>query len=146
MFKKFLLPGLLAVVGASLPGCKKDAADLAGSCYSGRIVALTCENGVLIDVDPRFPIGKPTARNSSDGPVLLGQNVISVSNSRDISGIGMNNNPGTQSPMGQRLYFSAAPDSANYGLGCYAADGVLHPVPTLRLSNISTTACGPAWQ
>lgn len=144
MLKKFLLPGLLAAAGFMALGCEKDEASPVETCYTGQIVALTCENGVLIDVDPRFPIGKPAARNSSDGLVQLGQNVISVSNSRDISGLGLPSNPGTQSPIGRRLYFSAAPDSANYGLGCYVLDGVVHPVPTMRLSNISTTACAPA--
>lgn len=146
MFTKSLFSGLLAVVGVALLGCKKDAASLTETCYTGQIVALTCVNGVLIDVDPRFPIGKPTARNSSNGPVFLGNNVIAVSNSRDISGLGVATSPGTQSPLGTRLYFSAEPDSANYGLGCYVLDGVVNPVPAMRLSNISTTSCSPTWQ
>lgn len=146
MLKRFLLPGLLAVVALPLLSCEKDAAALSDACYTGQVVALTCENGVLIDVDTRFPIGQPTTRNSAGGPVLLGKNVISVSNSRDISGATLATNPGTRSIVGQRLYFSARPDSVNHGLGCFVADGVLTPVPVMQLSNISTTACVPMWQ
>ena len=149
MLQKILWPALLAAAALPLFSCEKRTDAPSDACYTGRIVALTCENGVLIDVDPRFPIGQPTARNSAGGPVALGKNVISVSNSRGISGISgisLSTNPGTQSPIGLRLYFSAQPDSVNHGLGCYVADGVRSPVPALRLSNVSTTACQPAGQ
>ncbi|GAA4033684.1 hypothetical protein GCM10022409_17480 [Hymenobacter glaciei] len=128
-----------------LLSCEKYAG---GTCYTGQIVAVTCVNGVLIDVDPRFPIGKPTSRNGGNGPVFLGRNVIAVSNSRDItSSVSTATVPGTlNNIIGQRLYFSAEPDSLVYGLGCYVADGVREPVPGMRLSDISTTACVPTWQ
>ena len=144
MFAKFLLPGLLTA--GTLLGCEKAVSPPSNACYAGRVVDATCVDGVLIDVDARFPIGRPTFRRGTNGPVLLGRNVISVSNSQDLGSIGTPSTTGGLSTVGQRLYFGAEPDSAARGPRCFAADGVLNAVPVMQLRNISTTACVPTRQ
>ena len=67
--------GLLAAVASSLLSCKKDPASaptvavpticFPGTCYSGRVLGYDCWNGVLIQVDSRFPIGKPLPGRTS---------------------------------------------------------------------------------
>lgn len=124
--------GLAALLAGSLLGCKKDAA-LRPNCFSGTVVANTCMQGVLIDVDPAYPIGAPAV--SMAGNRFLGNNVVAVSRSASLQNI---------SNVGQRLYFNytnaPAPDNSLV-ICCLAADGTTTPVPEVALTNVSTVSC-----
>ena len=135
MSHKLLSLGLLAAVASSLLSCKKDTAD-PQVCYSGKVVGMTCTNGILIEVDPAFPIGAPASRRSASGDSLLGRNLIGVVNTTEY---------GRLATVGLTLHFNAVndPNRQDSGVRCLAADGVNGRVPRLVLSNVGTAACGP---
>ncbi|GAB3582386.1 hypothetical protein [Hymenobacter daeguensis] len=120
---------LAALLAGSLLGCKKDCPPYP-SCYSGTVVATTCMLGVLVDVDPAYPIGARAV--SVYGGRFLGSNVVAVANS---ASLGRLNQPG------QRLHFTYTNASAGTGMACLAADGTTTPVPFVTLGNISTVSC-----
>ncbi|WP_345126239.1 hypothetical protein [Hymenobacter antarcticus] len=136
MSHKLLSLGLLAVVAGSLLSCKKDADVSPAVCYSGRVVAYTCMDGMLIEVTSAFPIGAPATIRGASGDSLLGRNLIAVVNTSDY---------GRMNSVGLTLHFTAVndPNRQHSGFTCLAADGVKGPVPRLVLSNVGTTACGP---
>ena len=144
MSHKLLSLGLLAVVASSLLSCKKESDDAgkpigcfpAPICYSGRVVASTCMDGMLIEVNPAFPIGAPATIRRASGDSLLGRNLIAVVNTSDFGRI---------NSVGLTLHFTAVndPNRQYSGVRCLAADGVQGSVPRLVLSNVGTTACGP---
>ncbi|TPG62415.1 hypothetical protein [Hymenobacter nivis] len=123
---------LLALAGAAgtLLSCKHDA-DLTPLCYAGTVVGGSCYDGLLIDVDPAYPIGNPT---SSSSGAFLGRNVIAV------------RYPATVTPVntatGQRVYFTYtnATDQP-VGAVCLAYDPVKPTVPHLVLTTASATPC-----
>jgi hypothetical protein len=120
---------LAALLTGSLIGCKKDSPALP-DCYSGTVVANTCRLGVLINVDPAYPIGAPAT--SVYGNRFLGNNVVSVSNSGDLQNL---------NTVGQRLHFTYSSAQTNRGMMCLAADGTTTSVPIVTLSNVSTVSC-----
>lgn len=142
MSHKLLSLGLLAVVASSLLSCKKESDD-AGKpincfptvCYSGRVVAFTCMDGMLIEVNSALPIGAPATIRRASGDSLLGRNLIAVVNTMDF---------GRMNTVGLTLHFTAIndPNRQDSGVRCLAADGVKGRVPRLVLSNVGTTACG----
>ena len=121
---------LAALTAGSFFGCKKDRTAPEPSCYSGKVVATTCMMGILIDVDPAYPIG--ARAESMMGNRFFGNNVIAVANPTSL---------GTSSQVGQVLYFTYKTASAPAGAACLAADGPTTPVPILALSNVSTVSC-----
>jgi hypothetical protein len=143
MSHKLLPLGVLALVASTLLSCKKDTAVspttcFPGSvCYSGKVVGLTCMDGMLIEVDPAYPIGAPASRHDagSDSP-LLGRNLIAVVNTQEY---------GRLATVGLTLHFNAVndPNRQDSGVRCLAADGVRGPVPRLVLSNVGTASCAP---
>lgn len=96
MRPRLLLP--LALLLGALPGCKHDA-DSAPRCYAGTVVGASCYDGVLINVDAQYPIGKPvgysTVPNDSTG--LANQNAIGALNSNALGALNV---------KGQRIYFT----------------------------------------
>jgi len=131
MKRPFLLFGLAALSAGSFFGCHKKCSDPQPGCVGGTIVAFTCMDGPLINVDARHRIGAPglliTGRQ-------VGNNVIAVVNRDGL---------GRLDSVGQRVYFTYVNDPSQQwnGLCCLAADGTQQPVPHLVLSNISTTGC-----
>ncbi|MDO7848450.1 hypothetical protein Q5H92_18940 [Hymenobacter sp. M29] len=121
--------GLAALLAVSLLGCSKDSAPHP-KCYSGTVVATTCMLGVLIEVDPAYPIGAPAV--SAYGNQFLGNNVVSVANSGSLQNLGR---------VGQRLHFTYTSAQTNSGMVCLAADGTTTPVPIVTLNNVSTLSC-----
>lgn len=131
MLRTFILLGLAAATAGAFAGCKKDAPPL--PCYTGRVVASTCMDGLLLDVDPASPIGAPAvlARNGRD--TLVGRNVVAFANNLRIGRLGT---------VGQTLHFTYIIDPAQHSeITCMAADGSKTPIPHVVASNISTTAC-----
>jgi hypothetical protein len=131
----------LALAGCDRKHCHDPQPEPA--CYAGTIVGSTCMDGVLIDVDPRYPIGSPALLPRYGRPdTLLGANVIAVVNSSALSGHLPIPAPGQP---GQQLHFTAIndPNQQWNGLCCFANDGVKTPIPRLVLSNLSTTPCQP---
>ena len=138
MLRKFLSLGLVVLATSSFLGCKKDA-PAAPPCYAGRVVAVTCTDGMLIDVDTAYPIGaRHTVRESSPAasPTVLGNNVVAVVNTSDY---------GRLATVGLTLHFNAVndPNRQSNELQCYFFDGVQGAVPRLVLRNVATTACHP---
>ncbi|GAB3316560.1 hypothetical protein ACFQT0_01455 [Hymenobacter humi] len=94
-------------------------------CLSGVVVGDACLDGVLIDVDAAFPIGKPTGRHD---------NVIAAVNFADLASLNQ---------VGQRVYFTSRNDPARQSAARFCTANTFPlPVPRLVLSNISATACG----
>ncbi|MEL5995046.1 hypothetical protein [Hymenobacter segetis] len=118
---------LAALTAGSLLGCKKDCAKPQPDCYNGTVVATTCMLGVLVDVDPAYPIGARAV--SVYGNRFLGNNVVAVANSASLGN------------LGHRLYFTYTKASTGPGMACLAADGTTTPVPFVTLSNLSTVSC-----
>ncbi len=138
----FLLSGLVFCL---LSGCKHDA-DVRPQCYSGVVVGGTCTDGLLIDVDPAYPIGAPALlprarfKAQASGDSLLGRNVVAVVNSSELL-----NAPGKLFTQNSRLYFTYVNDPKRQwnGWECLVFDGVTSSIPHLVLSNVSATACAP---
>ncbi|WP_035562543.1 hypothetical protein [Hymenobacter sp. IS2118] len=94
------------------------------ACYSGTVVGDACLDGVLIDVDAAFPIGKPTGSH---------RNVIAAVNFADFAGL---------NEVGTRVYFTYANDpSQQFPQRACTANTVPLQLPHLVLSNISNTGC-----
>jgi hypothetical protein len=121
---------LAAFTFGELLGCKPDA-DLHPLCYAGTVVGSSCTDGLLVDVDPAYPIGNPT---SLAGGAFLGRNVVAVNYSA-LVGVG-------NLTTGQRLYFTYT-DATNQPRGtvCLAYDPVKPAVPHLVLTTASATPC-----
>jgi hypothetical protein len=122
---------VLVLAAGTLAGCHKKCQDPQPGCVSGIIVANTCVDGPLINVDARYHIGAPGVLA---GGQQLGRNVIAVVN-RDVLG--------RIDSIGQRVYFTytSDPDRQWNGMCCFAFDGTQQPVPHLVLSNVSATGC-----
>ena len=134
--------GLLAAVASSLLSCKKDPAIaptvavpticFPGTCYSGRVLGYDCWNGVLIQVDSRFPIGKPLPAQLS--PDSLGDdNVIAAVNRL-----------GSLATRGQRLYFTFENDPARQSPDSpclHMSATIVLPIPHVVLRNVGPSAC-----
>jgi hypothetical protein len=95
-------------------------------CYFGVIVGDACLDGVLIDVDAAFPIGKPAAGRS---------NVIAAVNVADFSSLNQ---------VGQRVYFQYRNDPAQQSPNRACTTNTMPlPVPHLVLNNLAAVACAP---
>ena len=142
MSHKPLFLGLLTVVAGFLPSCKKDESTTVfpticfpSTCYSGRVLGYDCWNGVLIQVDSQFPIGKPL--HSQLNPDSLGDNNV----------IAAVNQLGALAVRGQRLYFTFENDPAHQypDTPCNHMNlTITLPVPHVVLRNTGTTACTAA--
>jgi hypothetical protein len=99
------------------------------------VVATTCMMGILIDVDPAYPIGARAV--SIMGNRFLGNNVVAVANSASLGNLGR---------VGQHLHFTytKTPAPTTSAMTCLAADGTTTPVPFVTLSNLSTVSCDSA--
>ncbi len=127
-----LLSGLIFCL---LPGCKHDA-DAPPMCYAGTVVGGTCVDGVLIAVDPVYPIGAPAHVWQADHHVLVGNAVAAVNLNTPANG-------GAADTVGHRLYFTYVNDPSRQQQSfCFALDRVAEPIPHLVLSNVSATPCG----
>ena len=86
--------------------------------------------GVLVDVDPAYPIGARAV--SLYGNRFLGNNVVAVANSAALVNLGN---------VDQRLHFAYTSAQRGAGMACLMADGTTTPVPFVTLSNIATVSC-----
>lgn len=131
MLRKFFFLGLTAVA-AGAAGCKKDTLPAPPPCYTGRVVAVTCMDGLLLDVDPAYPIGAPAVL-ARGRDTLVGRNVIAAVNIFSI---------GRLATVGQILHFNYVVGPAQHSeVTCLAFDGSKTPIPRGAVSNVSTTAC-----
>lgn len=138
MLHKFFRLAVATVAAVAVLSCKKECPS-PPACYAGIVVARTCTEGVLIDVDPTYAIGAPAViAQSGGGNKRVGNNVISVVNTADLRQV---------TGVGQRLYFTYKndPNRQHYSPGpamcCFANDGSKTPIPHLVLSNLSMTGC-----
>ena len=142
MSHRLLSLGLLAAVASALLSCKKDPVSdptvavpttcFPGTCYSGRVLGYDCGNGVLIQVDRRFPIGKPL-------PAQLGPDSLGTDNV-----VAAVNRLGAGAARGQRLYFTFENDSARQSPDnpCMHMNAtIVLPVPHVVLRNVGTSDC-----
>lgn len=100
-------------------------------CVAGQIIGSRCMDGLLIEVDARYPIGKPAFDMSYDS--IKGNNIIAAVNAADFPGLA----------VGQRIYFTYHNDPQRQmpNWTCFAYDGLKTAVPHLVLSNVSATGC-----
>ncbi|GAA4033674.1 hypothetical protein GCM10022409_17470 [Hymenobacter glaciei] len=103
------------------------------TCFSGVVLSDRCWDGILIQVDSQFPIGKSIQPYTS--PDTLGNtNVIAATNFADF---------GPLNKRGQRVYFTYNTDP-NHGATprfC-TADQAPFPIPHLVLGSVSASPCG----
>ena len=127
MMLRSILPLSLAIgATALLSGCQK-ATNPHPSCYSGVVLRDRCWDGILIQVDSAYPIGRPISIADSLG----NSNVIAAVNSL-----------GTLGVRGQRISFTYTNDPAQQAPRRFCtADQLPLPVPHLVLSNVSATPC-----
>ena len=130
MLQKTLFLSLSVLATGFFLGCKKDCTKPQPDCYSGKIVATTCMMGILVDVDPAYPIGARAV--SMMGNRFLGNNVVAVANPANL---------GRLASVGQQLYFTYTSATTPSPMACLAADGPTTPVPIVSLHNVSATSC-----
>ncbi|GAB3638418.1 hypothetical protein GCM10027422_40080 [Hymenobacter arcticus] len=119
----------VGLLGLSLAGCRHDA-DLS-PCYGGVVLGETCLDGVLIQVDETYPIGKPAMYRLTSRDSLAGSNVVAAVN-----------NLGAFKVKGQRVYFTYAGSTDQPGPAqiCTANTARL-AIPHLAITNLSSTVC-----
>jgi len=119
----------IAVLAISaLAGCadKSSTVTPQPACYSGVVLEDRCMDGVLIQVDPQSPIGRPAQLTDTAGTNVIA-NVETM---------------GTLGKRGQRVYFTYTNDPSRQApLRPCPAYGVPLPVPHLVLNNVSATPC-----
>ena len=137
----FLL-GLALLAAGSLSGCDKaNTSDElptpticfpttpVATCFSGVVLGDRCWDGILIQVDAQFAIGKPLQMPDSLGST----NVIAATNPADF---------GALSQRGQRIYFTYNTDPTRKAtLRACTANQIALPIPHLVLGPVSATPC-----
>ncbi|TGE21079.1 hypothetical protein [Hymenobacter metallicola] len=131
LFPAFVLLSLMALPGCTVEGCTDE--EPAPACYSGKVVGAACMDGLLIEVDSQYAIGKPYADHS---------NLVAAVN------LAQQSTPeykidGQVVQPGQTIYFTYTPSKGAREAMC-PQNTVPLPVPHLTLSNVSTTGCGGA--
>ena len=135
MRNTYTLASLLALACCVLGSCNKHCevptpSPSIPSCYSGTVVGFDCHNGLLIQVDSQYPIGRPLRVSYTDS--LARPNIIAAVN-RNTSGA-----------TGQRIYFTYV-NNATQQQPAWPCTAQLPfnymPVPHLVLSNVSDTPC-----
>ena len=126
-YSSLLAVGLLSIF---LTNCTHDASP--GPCYGGTVLGETCLDGVLVQVDEGFAIGKPAIYRLTSRDSLAGSNVVAIVN-----------NLGALNVKGQHLYFSytGSNDQPGPSRVC-TANTVRLAIPHLAAVNVSTSACG----
>jgi hypothetical protein len=90
-------------------------------------VGEACLDGILIEVDAAYPIGKPAGS--------YGTNVIAAVNVADFSSLNQ---------VGQRVYFQYRNDPAQQSPNRACTTNTMPlPVPHLVLNNLAAVACAP---
>jgi hypothetical protein len=121
-----LVTGLL---GLALASCGHDT-DL-GPCYGGVVLGETCLDGVLIQVDESYPIGKPAVYRITSRDSLAGSNVIAAVN-----------NLGALTRKGQRVYFTYSGSTDQPGPARFCTANTMRlPIPHVAVTNLSSAAC-----
>ena len=131
MRPRLLLP-VLAL--CALAGCKHDADT--PQCYAGTVLGTSCYDGVIINVDAQFPIGKPVGHGFAwhDSTKATSQNVIGALNSNELTGF---------SAKGTRIYFTCTGEKQGFSnFGPCNAMGIPLPVPHVVLTSFSAVPCG----
>ncbi|AMJ64334.1 hypothetical protein AXW84_01995 [Hymenobacter sp. PAMC 26628] len=120
-----------------MAGCKH-AADTTPQCYAGTVLSTSCYDGVIINVDAQFPIGKPVGYGFAlhDSTKATNQNVIGALNSNTLAQFNV---------PGQRIYFTCTGDTQGFSnFGPCNHMGIPLPVPHVVLTSFSATPCDPS--
>lgn len=119
----------------ALPSCKESCSEdePAPACYSGKVVGAACMDGLLVEVDSQYSIGK------AYGPHT---NLIAVVNLAQQSTPDYTLDGQTVKP-GQTIYFTYTTAPGAREAFC-PQNTVPMPIPHLVLSNVNQTACAPA--
>lgn len=131
LFKRLSWVLALASAGA-VSGCNNaDKVEVlpAPTCYSGVVLGDRCWDGLLIQVDSQFPIGKAIAADS-----LGSSNVIAAVNPTDFGGL---------SKRGQRVYFTTYhvdPSRPTAPRFCTANNTAL-PIPHFVIDGVLGVPC-----
>jgi hypothetical protein len=123
--------GLISLV--TLGGCELCTdPTTAPPCYTGVVMGETCQDGVVIKVDSRYPIGKCTRLPFSATDTITYPNIIAATG----TGLGPNLAPGTT------VYFTVDENVQYMPQMCTMQNPTIQlPVPHLGLTNVSLTAC-----
>ncbi|TGE25947.1 hypothetical protein E5K00_12370 [Hymenobacter aquaticus] len=131
LFPAFALLAFLTLPGCTPNGCPDDEAP-APACYSGKVVGAACMDGVLIEVDPQYAIGKAYNQYTN----LVAAVNMQPSSSPDLT------IDGQVVQVGQTVYFTYTVSPKAREAVC-PQNTVPLPVPHLVLSNLGATACAP---
>jgi hypothetical protein len=120
---------LLGGLSLLLTACTSNAP--VSPCYSGVVLGETCMDGVLIQVDETYSIGRPAVFRFTGTDSISGTNVVAAVN--DL---------GSLNKRGQRLYFTYGGDTQQPGPArpCTMNYARL-PIPHLVLTSSSATSC-----
>jgi hypothetical protein len=129
LFPAFTLLTLLALPGCNVEGCTDESP--APVCYSGKVVGAACMDGLLIEVDSQYAIGK----NYNGYNNLVAAVNLKQQSTPELSVDGQVVQPG------QVIYFSYTPSDKAREAMC-PQNTVPMPIPHLTLANVSSTACG----
>ena len=130
-------PFLLLALAFCVSFSCKHAADSTPQCYAGTVVGTSYYDGVIINVDAQFPIGKPVGDRFAlyDSTKATNQNVIGGLNSNELAGL---------STKGTRIFFTCTGDTQGFSnFGPCNHMGIPLPVPHVVLTSFSATPCGP---
>ena len=123
-----------ALTLCALAGCRHDA-DSAPQCYAGTVLGSSCYDGVIINVDAQYPIGKPVGQGTAfhDSTGTTYQNVIGALNSTALVKLNV---------KGQRIYFTCTGDTLGFSnFGPCNAMGIPLPIPHVVLTSFSAAPC-----
>ncbi|MCB2409820.1 hypothetical protein [Hymenobacter lucidus] len=119
---------LLALPGCNVEGCIDE--EPTPACYSGKVVGAACMDGLLIEVDSQYAIGKPHGQHTN---LVAAVNLVQSSNPELVV-------DGQTFKEGQTISFTYVVSSKAREAMC-PQNTVPLPVPHLVLSNVGTTAC-----
>jgi hypothetical protein len=128
---RYLFPALALLLPLTLTGCiscEGDDNTPAPECYSGTVVGSACMDGLLVEVDSRYPIGKPAGAYT---------NLVAAVNMEPKDSL---NVAGQLVRKGQIIHFTYRPSAKAREAVC-PQNTVPLPVPHVVLSNVGAGRC-----
>ena len=129
LFPALTFLALLALPGCTVEGCI-DEVPAPPPSLSGKVVGATCMDGVLLEVDAAYAIGKPYAPHTN---LVAAVNVAQLASSDLLV-------DGQKVEIGQTIYFTYTPSDKAREAVC-PQNTVPLPIPHVTLSHVGTTPC-----
>jgi len=120
---------VLGFLSLTLTDCQHETTP--APCYGGTVLGETCRDGILVQVDEAYQIGKPAVYRITSRDSLAGSNVLAIVNSLD-----------TLNVKGRHFYFyyTGNTDQPSPARVCTANTTRL-AIPHVAATNLSTQVC-----